>query len=185
MSRFLIVYGTKYGQAEKISKFALDELTKLGHIADVFDAREIPGTIQPEFYDAAIVGGSVHMYSYPRPLIQWVKKNHLSLSKMPSAFFSVSLGIMEESEEVRKSTQKIVNDFFKRTDWHPKTWSTFAGALAYSQYSWPLKLIMRWIAKKAGAETNLKQDYEYTNWNEVRRFIQKFAELELVKAAAS
>ncbi len=183
MSRFLIIYGTKYGQAKKIANFISNELTQLGHVTDVVDSRDIPVATRPELYDAVIVGGSVHMHGYPRWLNKWVKHHASTLSTMPSAFFSVCLSALDNGTKVRKEEQKILNTFFIKNDWHPTTWAIFAGELAYSKYTWPLKLIMQWIAKRAGAETSVKQDYEYTNWKDVAQFIKKFIDLEMPTTA--
>jgi menaquinone-dependent protoporphyrinogen oxidase len=47
-----------------------------------------------------------------------------------------------------------------------------AGALSYSKYPLPLKWIMRKIAKTAGEDTDMSRDYEYTNWDQVRKFAE-------------
>ena len=52
-----------------------------------------------------------------------------------------------------------------------------AGALRYSKYSLPLKWLMRRIARKAGEETELSQDYEYTDWQQFERFAQRLTTL--------
>ena len=50
-----------------------------------------------------------------------------------------------------------------------------AGTLAYSKYSWPMKLIMRRIARQAGQETDMRRDYEYTDWAQVDAYADRLA----------
>jgi menaquinone-dependent protoporphyrinogen oxidase len=86
----------------------------------------------------------------------------------------VCLGILQKDERVQNEEREFVENFFKRTNWYPASWAIFAGALPYSKYGWFLKRIMRRIAHKAGRETDINQDYEFTNWDEVRNFTEKF-----------
>jgi menaquinone-dependent protoporphyrinogen oxidase len=44
-----------------------------------------------------------------------------------------------------------------------------------------MRFVMKWIAKKAGAETDTSRDYEYTNWAALDSFTNEFAdEISLV-----
>ena len=51
-----------------------------------------------------------------------------------------------------------------------------AGALKYTQYDFFKRIIMKMISKKEGRTTNTSQDYEYTNWNLVKEFVNRFAD---------
>jgi menaquinone-dependent protoporphyrinogen oxidase len=46
-----------------------------------------------------------------------------------------------------------------------------AGALAYSKYSFFVKLVMKTIAWKAGGPTDTSRDYEFTDWATLDRFV--------------
>lgn len=52
-----------------------------------------------------------------------------------------------------------------------------AGALTYSKYPRPLKWLMRRIAEKAGEDTDTSRDYEYTDWEQVKRYAHRLADL--------
>ena len=174
MARFLVLYGTVQGQSGKIANFIADELKVMGHTADIFDAESIPKKILPSNYDAYVIGGGVHIGGYPSPLRRWVSFYSRELNKKPGAFFSVCLGILQNDPKVKKEEEQIVQRFFDKTGWHPEFSTIFAGALTYSKYNWFLKRIMRSIAKKAsGVKTDMKKDYEYTNWDDVKRFSQE------------
>lgn len=50
-----------------------------------------------------------------------------------------------------------------------------AGALLYTRYNWIERWVMRRIVRKAGGDTDTSRDYEYTNWAELRAFVEQFA----------
>lgn len=182
MSKVLIVYGTTYGQTAKISDFISNELKNLNHITEVYDSETIPAWVTPESFDAILVGGSVISGNYQRTLRKWIKKNSLDLAKRPTAFFSTCLGILQKEEAVKQEEIKLVKDLFFRSNWYPQIWTIFAGSLLYTKYNWLVRRVMRRISKKAGGETDMSHDFEYTNWEDVRKFVQDFsAQLQVVQ----
>jgi menaquinone-dependent protoporphyrinogen oxidase len=50
-----------------------------------------------------------------------------------------------------------------------------AGALLYTHYNFLVRLIMKNIARKAGASTDTSRDYDYTNWPALDKFVDDFA----------
>ena len=54
-----------------------------------------------------------------------------------------------------------------------------AGALAYSQYNFLVKLVMKGIARRAGAPTDTSRDYEFTDWPAVDAFVLAHAGVAL------
>lgn len=176
MSNILVVYASSHGQTKKIAKFMANEIRVSGHTPHLVDANEISNELDPASYDAAIIGASVNMGGYSKHLQKWVKSYANVLTEMPSAFYSVCLGILQKEEAVRVEEKRILDDFFKKTHWQPSRMTIFAGALSYSQYNFFVKWLMKRIAKKAGVETNTKQDYEYTDWKQVQSFTKNFCQ---------
>lgn len=171
MARYLIVYGTTEGQTAKIAGAIRSELEKMGHRAEAFDAGELDPSLRLEDYDSVIVGASVHASGFQARVVRWVKANAERVSGLPSAFFSVCLGVLQESDRHALAKEHaVVERFFERTGWKPGTWTIFPGALSYSQYNWLIKRVMRRIARQAGGSTDMSRDHEYTDWNEVRKF---------------
>src|SRR5688500_8082018 len=161
MSKFLIIYATKAGQTAKVSFFICEELKALGHKTEAFALKEIPKSLKLNDFDAVIIGAPVHAQRFPKALWNFVKMNSQILSQKPSAFFSVCLGILEKNPKVKEQEIKIVKDFFRSTGWNPEKWQIFAGALAYSKYNWFIKMIMKFISRRAGGDTDISKDYEY------------------------
>jgi menaquinone-dependent protoporphyrinogen oxidase len=49
-----------------------------------------------------------------------------------------------------------------------------AGALLFTKYGWLKRRIMRHMARKAGMETDIRRDYEFTNWADLEVFAKGF-----------
>lgn len=175
MSRILIVYESKYGQTEKIANFILDRLQSKGHSVDIVNLAKNKFA-EPDSYDGVIVGSGIYGSHYPKNILKWAKRNSSGLNKKTSAFFSVCLAVVEkQNEKVQKNLSRIEDKFFQKTLWYSKMHTIFAGALAYSRYGWVVKQMMRLISRAGGGETDTSRDYEYTNWSDVTRFADEFA----------
>lgn len=181
MARILIIYESRYGQTEKISKFILDRLQSKGHSVDFVNLSKNQ-LVDPANYDGVIAGAGIYGSRYPRAVRTWAKKYSQYLNRKPSAFFSVCLAVLQQkNEKAQKEIKKLEEGFFTKTSWFPKTHNIFAGALSYSKYNWFMKQVMRLISRSGGGETDVSRDYEYTNWNDVGRFADDFMNLLTVK----
>ena len=65
--------------------------------------------------------------------------------------------------------------FTADTGWTPARIATVAGRLAYTQYNWLVRLMMRRIARKEGGATDTSRDHEYTDWAQVERLADQLA----------
>jgi menaquinone-dependent protoporphyrinogen oxidase len=172
MARVLVVFYSRYGQTGKIAEFISDELAQQAHRVDIFDLNdEGKKELSVKDYDAVIVGAPVYLHRFPRKIVSWVYKNAVELAGVQSSFFAVCLGVLEQTAAVQEDERNIVQKFFSTTGWFPSQWTIFAGALKYTSYNWFLKRLMRNIARRAGGDTDLTHDFEYTDWQKVRKFI--------------
>jgi menaquinone-dependent protoporphyrinogen oxidase len=96
------------------------------------------------------------------------------LASRPNAFFSVSLSAAASDPEGQASVMQIITQWSERTGWRPATIESLAGALKYTQYSWLKRALMKQIAKHEGGDTDTAQDYEYTDFDQVTRFAERF-----------
>lgn len=175
MARILLVYGTVEGQTARISQVLCTELRQLGNQVDIFSVQRLPPGLDLDSYDAVMAGGAVHASTYPRPLQKWLKRNSSRITAKPGAFFSVCLGILEKNPALRGKEKRIAQNLFDKTGWHPSLSTVFAGALAYTRYSWMKRWMMKQIAARSGGDTDTTRDHEYTNWDEVKAFARKFS----------
>jgi flavodoxin len=104
MTKILIGYGTTQGQTAKIAEYMANVIRGHGHEAQALDLKRSKDA-PLEGYDAAIIGGSIHMGKHEEHVADFVRQNRVTLERLPSAFFSVSLaahGDMENAPLCRK-----------------------------------------------------------------------------------
>ncbi|HKP30787.1 MAG TPA: flavodoxin domain-containing protein [Gemmatimonadales bacterium] len=172
MPRLLVVYGTTDGQTGKVTDFLAAEWSRLGARVDRFEAEAAPADLSG--YDGVIVAASVHAGGYQQPVIGWVQSHAAILGAMPSAFISVSLGILQKDPAVRRDLDGILGRFVRESRWHPGMVKEVAGALKYREYGWLKRRVMRYMAAKAGGSTDTSRNHEYTDWADLRRWAGAF-----------
>jgi len=174
MSRLLVLFGTTDGHTRKIAWAIADAVESAGCRVDILDANLSGRTMGAEPYDGVIVAASLHARGYQRAVERWVRRNARTLGGRPSAFVSVGLGILERNPGTRHELDTIVQTFQWKTGWRPDAVRMVAGALPYTRYGWLKKRMMRRIAAKAGGDTDITRDYDYTDWAALRTFAQDF-----------
>jgi len=174
MKSLLVVYGTTEGQTRKIAEFIAAAFRERGVEVELVDsAGEGAALVQP-VHAAAIVCGSLHQHRYQASLRHFVKDNGAWLAGIPSAFIAVSLAAVLKDDESRDELRALAEAFFRETGWTPTITRQVAGALRYSQYDYFKRLIMKLIARQQGGDTDTSHDYEYTDWDDLTRFVEEF-----------
>jgi menaquinone-dependent protoporphyrinogen oxidase len=174
MKSVLVVYGTTEGQTRKIAEFITDALKSRGVEVELVDsASERAAQVQP-IYAAAIVCGSLHQSRFQAPLLHFLKANQGWLAGIPAAFVAVSLTAVLDDDQSRAELQKLADAFCADAGWTPATTRQVAGALRYSQYDYFKRLIMKLIARQHSEDTDTSHDYEYTDWDDLTRFVEEF-----------
>ena len=171
MTKILIGYGTTEGQTARITQYIADVMRCQGHEAQVLDLKG--GKDLPlDSYDAVMVGGSIHMGKHEEHVADFVRKNRVSLERLPSAFYSVSLAAHGDMENARA----YVENFEQETGWRPTQVGYFGGALLYRQYGLLKRLMMKKIVRDKPGNLSLdtSRNHEYTEWDDVRRFAEDF-----------
>ena len=171
MTKVLIPFGTTEGQTATIAEFIAGVIRGRGDEAEAIDVREVRDTIL-EGYHGVIVGASIHMGKHDRHVVDFVRKNHDMLERLPSAFFSVSLAAHGDAEEA----EDYVEQFEQETGWRPAKIAVFGGALLYTHYGFVKRHMMKRIArdKPGHLGTDISRDYVYTEWDGVKRFAEDF-----------
>lgn len=170
----LILYGTTEGQTRKIARFMEGVLANAGNKVTIADASDDPPA--PKGYDAILIGASIHVHNYQPAVKHYITSHLTELNNIPGAFFSVCLAVASDVKEEHLEAQKITTGFLEETGWKPLMTTQIAGALKYTQYDFFKRLVMKMIAKKEGRTTDTSQDYEYTDWDAVKKFVNEFAD---------
>jgi menaquinone-dependent protoporphyrinogen oxidase len=172
MTQILILFGTTEGHTAKVARFLGGELGALGADVDVIDAATADP--DPEGYEGVLVAGSLHARGYQPSIVRWARAHADALDRMPSAFVSVCLGVLQQDVRVIRALDAIVERFGAATGWSPERVKLVAGALPYTRYGWFKRHMMRRIVRQAGGDTDMSRDYEYTDWNDLRVFARTF-----------
>jgi menaquinone-dependent protoporphyrinogen oxidase len=170
--KLLIVYGTTEGHTRKIARFMEMVLNDAGHQVTIADASDEPPA--PKNYDAILIGGSLHMHKYQTSMTDYIIRHTAALNERPGAFFSVCLAVASDLEEEHQEAKKIASDFLDQTGWKPLMTTQIAGALKYTEYDFFKRLIMKMISRREGRTTDTSKDHEYTDWSEVKKFVNEF-----------
>jgi menaquinone-dependent protoporphyrinogen oxidase len=179
--RIAILYATREGQTRRIAEYLAGAFHARDVPAEIFDVRETP-EVDVDVYDALIVAASVHLGSFEREMIRFVKRHRDSLERIPTSFLAVSMSAASlgdpgrtprQRENAKRDTDYVLERFIKRTAWRPHHVHHVAGAILYTRYNFLLRFVMKKIAQAAGSNTDTTRDHEYTDWPDLERFASK------------
>lgn len=174
MAKFLIVYATVEGQTRKIARFIADHLKKRRNDVTLLDAADAPPDVDPAAFDAVIVASPVHMDRHHGAVVHFVKSNVETLQRLPVAFISVSLHAISDEPEDREQMRQYVDNFCRDAAWIPHAVHYAAGALKFTEYDFFKRLAARRVAREQGFKAGLQDDYEFTDWTALTRFLDEF-----------
>ncbi len=172
--RTLIIYASREGHADRIARRISECVFERGIPSDLVNVVEQrPDRIVFDAYDAVVIGSPVDKGHYDSAIRACIQRNLAFLSEVPTAFFSVRLGIVGEDDEDRG----MADEFLDRLRWKPLTKVSFAGTFCYSRYRRLSEKLMCWLLKESGMETDLHGDQKYTDWDAVDDFAAQFADV--------
>ena len=175
--RTLVIYATDEGQTEKIAIRIAQRLAEKGLPTDRHNIAVDPeDPIALDAYDAVVVGSPVHYSHYDAQLAACIKQYREALIEIPSAFFSVSLGILSDEVSEKEEVVRIADAYLSETGWKPFLKVHFGGAVVYSKYSWLKRKLMQFVVRKGGGPSDTRYDYEFTDWKRVDEFVDGFVE---------
>ncbi|WP_130833245.1 menaquinone-dependent protoporphyrinogen IX dehydrogenase [[Erwinia] mediterraneensis] len=127
-------------------------------------------------YDRVLIGASIR-YGHFHPAVgQFVQQHLQALQQRPGGFFSVNL-TARKAEKRTPETNAYTRKFLLQSPWQPDCCAVFAGALRYPRYRWFDRIMIQLIMRMTGGETDATKEVEYTDWQQVQRFAEEFAQL--------
>jgi len=166
----LILYGSSYGQTAKIAGRLRDQWEREGVKVLLTRGDELPRDLDPERFDAIVIGASVVLSGHQKYVKRWIEEHVALLNRVPSAFFSVSGSAGSDNAEERDAVRKIMDEFLDEAGWRPRRKAMFAGAIQYTRYNPIVRWVMKRISAKEGRSTDTSRDHEYTDWTAVEAF---------------
>ena len=162
----LIIYSTTDGQTIKICNKLVEESfknnVKLCSLQNA--AKEDLSN-----YNKIIIGASIRYGKHNPNLLKFVERNINILNNVKTAFFSVNV-VARKKEKNSPSTNPYVIKFLNQTNWQPTKIGVFAGKVDYPSYKFFDKYIIRFIMWLTKGPTDISKSYEFTNWDEVKKF---------------
>lgn len=178
MARILIVFATRYSHTRKIADHLGAKLRLAGHTVGIVDSAREPASMGMLTYDAFILAASVNYGRHRRSMVSFAKRHLFELRSSPSAFLSVSATAASSEETSRQEGERLIDAFITETGLRPTASLPVAGAIAYTRYRWPLRLVMRLIMRRSGGalrnDVDTSRDYEYTDWAHLDQFVDDF-----------
>ena len=174
MKPILVVYGTTEGHTRKIAEFIAERIRRRGKNVDLVDSATPEASQVQPIYSGVFIGGSVHHQRHQTALRHFVKENLAWLNVVPTAFFSVNLAMLDKDAEARAEAKKSVDSFIEETGLKPTTTLLVAGALKFTQYDFFKRALLRYFVKPGGVDAASMGDAEYTDWNDVGRFVEEY-----------
>jgi menaquinone-dependent protoporphyrinogen oxidase len=173
-----VFYATSEGQTRRIAQTLASEPRALGAESEAIEIQSAAAeTFEWTGARAVVIGASVHAGRHQREAVAFVRRHLEALNERSEVFISVSLAIASALPNEVDAARKIAQAFSGELGWRPVRTVCIAGRLAYTQYGWLTRFVMRRIAAKAGGATDTRRDHELTNWAEVRELAKAVATL--------
>ena len=170
----LIIYSTTDGQTKKICETIKDNLQS-GNNFKLISLDEALN-FDLEKCEKIIIGASIRYGRHNKKLLDFIIKNKNILHLKKTAFFSVNVVARKEEKSTPENNPYVIN-FLKKTNWKPNKLSVFAGKVDYPNYNFINKIIIRFIMMITKGPTDINNSYEFTNWENVRKFAKELEKL--------
>ncbi|MFZ6043779.1 menaquinone-dependent protoporphyrinogen IX dehydrogenase, partial [Vibrio natriegens] len=111
-----------------------------------------------------------------KALYQFIAKHQSALAQHKVGFFCVNLTARKEGKNTPE-TSVYIKKFLQKSAWRPELMGVFAGALRYPRYKWFDRVMIQFIMRLTGGETDTSKEVEYTDWQKVAAFAGQFKAL--------
>ena len=169
----LIVSATWHGQAREVAERIATVALANGVDATLCDAQDATFDYAPPI-DGVVVVGSVHFGVYPGSLQRFVRGALPNLSKVSTAFVSVSGAAA--SIAGRDEADSYIRKFLNAAGWKPDLVLSCAGAIKYTQYGFFTRALMKFTSRVAGRSLDTSRDHVYTDWASVEAFAHELVD---------
>lgn len=167
MKSTLIIYSTTDGQTLEICKKIFSKLN-VSESSNIIHISKAEGLDLNQF-DKIIIGASIRYGKHKPELYEFIKKNITFLEAKENAFFSVNV-VARKPEKNTPETNPYMQKFLELSPWSPKKLAVFAGKIDYPKYKFIDKHMIRLIMWITNGPTDVKNTYEFTDWNGVDEF---------------
>lgn len=164
-----VFFATTDGHTGRIAEFMAAALRQQGLTSEAIDL-SLPSAHRLDCGGARaiVVAASVHAGTHQRAAADFVRGHLTALSTRPSLFVSVCLSICSKRPDDVAAARALAQVFPESLGWQPLRVECVGGCLAYTQYGFFKRWLMRQIAAKSGGPTDTSRDYDLTDWQKIR-----------------
>jgi menaquinone-dependent protoporphyrinogen oxidase len=171
-----VLYATTHGHTRRIAEYMADVLRGHGLASEALDV----GSRDAEAIDwlgvrAVALIASLHAGAHQPAAEEFARRHHGELSVRPSLFVSVGLSICSKLPEEVATARRKADGFPGGTGWSGARVACVGGRLAYTQYGFITRWMMRRIVGRSGGPTDTSRDYDLTDWPQVRGLAEELA----------
>ena len=170
----LIIYSSIDGQTKKICETIKENLPSGNKFKLISLDEALYFNLQK--CEKIILGASIRYGRHNKKVIDFIIKNKNILKLKKTAFFSVNV-VARKEEKSTPETNPYVLNFLKKTNWKPNKLSVFAGKVDYPNYNFINKIVIRFIMLITKGPTDINNSYEFTNWENVRKFAKELEKM--------
>ena len=170
----LIIYSTTDGQTKKICE-TIKDTSENKNFYEILSLEEA-FNIEIDKYEQIIIGASIRYGKHNSRVYKFIKNNKDALDKKKSAFFSVNV-VARKPEKSTPTTNPYIKKFLKKTNWRPNKLGVFAGKIDYPSLTFLNRSIIRLIMFITRGPTDIKNVYEFTDWEGVKIFSKELDQM--------
>ena len=170
----LIIYSSTDGHTKKICETIKENLPS-GNKFKLISLDEAL-YFNLENCEKIIIGASIRYGRHNKKVLDFILRNKNILDLKKTAFFSVNV-VARKEEKSTPETNPYVLNFLKKTNWKPNKLSVFAGKVDYPNYNFINKIVIRFIMMITKGPTDINNSYEFTNWENVKKFAKELEKL--------
>lgn len=185
--KVLIAYGTRYGSTEEVSQEIAKMLENKGMEVQLLDLKKTKSKKWPsiEPFDGILVGSSIKIMKWMKEPQAFLKKHKEELQKKEKVlgiFISSGTAAVPEKREYARTEwiEKVLNKMGVEAD----IYDAFGGVFDFSESSRMggmekrmLKMAAKDMSKDLGIELDKNSKNDLRDWEQIRSFTEKFAEL--------
>jgi menaquinone-dependent protoporphyrinogen oxidase len=154
MNKILVTYASRCGSTAEVAQTVADQLCRRGSQVDVCAVDKATNVSQ---YDAVVVGSAIRMSAWLPAAVDFIKQNSTALHNVPTAFFTVHILNVDDSEQSRAQRAAYVEPVHAVLT--PQYEAFFPGKMDLAQ----LNFVDRVMAKLVKAKNE-----DLRNWSAIR-----------------
>ena len=175
--RVLVVYSSRFGQAEKIARAIVDQLDVRGVDADL-ESLSATTAPDPKRHAGLALVASVRYGFFDKLAYRLIDEWRTWLDSVPSLLVTVSLTARTEAKR-DPAVHSYTVKFLTKSGWRPGHTAVVAGMLDYPRYRIWDRLAIQMIMSMTHGPTDPKLTIEYTDWDQVRATADLYADAVL------